>query len=326
MIQRYSDSTAPAARADGGTPWSKRNVLLTVAVGFASFFFYSFILNNYYYGDPAYYQRYYDYLSGRGPIWALQSQFDYLGSSELIYPLIAWAGSNFSVERYIFMAAFDGILYGLLIFVLRKYECNTFFISLCLTNFYIVVLATSAERLKFAYIFFLLALLTAGRIRLLCLTLAPLAHFQSLISYASLFVFHFFTSLSPKAKFAIGVAAFFGALTFSYFFYGAILGKVTAYQGQGGLLDLVSALALVAVAVSVFPNRIRVLATFIPLIILTFILGSDRMNMITFTIFFYICLLEKKTMHPAVIMIMGYFSFKSIGFINNVLIYGNGFI
>ena len=80
--------------------WTKRNLLIAVAVGVAAFAFYNFVLYNYYYGDPAHYQRYYDSLIGRDLIWALRSQSDYLGSSEIIYPMVAWIGSNALIEPY----------------------------------------------------------------------------------------------------------------------------------------------------------------------------------------------------------------------------------
>lgn len=324
---KLGHANSPAEQPQGRTErlGGKRNIIMAAAVGVAAFFFYSFILYAYYYGDPAYYQRYYDSLIGRDVIWALLSQFDYLGSSEVIYPVVAWIGSNAGIERHILMAAFDGLMYAALFLALRKYRCNPIFIALCLTNFYVIVLATSAERLKFAYIFFFLALLAVGRLRLVWFALAPLAHFQSFITYGSLFIWHFFSRLSARTKVAIGVFALIGTGGTIYFFYGALVGKFLSYQGQGGLLDILSAFALFSAALVIFPNRLKVFATLAPLIVLTFILGSDRMNMVVFTIFIFICLIENKTRHPVVLLIMTYFSIKSLGFCLNVLEYGNGF-
>lgn len=326
MKLRHADS--PAEQPQGRTErlGGKRSTIMAAAVGVAAFFFYSFILYAYYYGDPAYYQRYYDSLIGRDVIWALLSQFDYLGSSEVIYPVVAWIGSNAGIERYILMAAFDGLMYAALFLALRMYRCNPIFIALCLTNFYVIVLATSAERLKFAYICFFLALLAVGRFRLVWLAMAPLAHFQSLITYGSLFIWHFFTRLSARTKVAIGAFALIGTGAALYLFYGALVGKFLSYQGQGGLLDILSGLALFSVALAIFPNRLKVFATLAPLIVITFILGSDRMNMVVFSSFIYICLVENKTRHPAVLLIMSYFSIKALGFCLNVLEYGHGFV
>lgn len=326
MTLGYADRTATMAPASAEKLWSKRNMLMAAAVGVAAFIFYDFVLYNYYYGDPAHYQKYYESLIGRDVIWALRSQRDYLGSSELIYPIVAWVGSNAFIERYVFMAVIDGAMYAFLFNVLRVNQCHPIFIALCLTNFYVVVLATSAERLKFAYIFLFLALMTAGRIKLLWMALAPLAHFQSLITHGSIFVWHFFAHLSARVKVAIGVSATIGAMALLYFFYGALLDKFAAYQGRGGLVDILSGMALVGIALAIFQNRMRVFMTFAPLIALTFVLGSDRMNMVTFTSFLYICLIEKKTNHPAVLLVMVYFSIKAIEFIDNVLKYGNGFV
>lgn len=322
----YAASSATMPSAPAGRLWKKRDLLMAIAVGVAAFAFYSFILYNYYYGDPAHYQTFYDSLIGRDVIWALLSQRDYLGSSELVYPVIAWLGSNASIERYVLMAAFDGLMYAILFNTLRMYRCNPLFIALCLTNFYVIVLATSAERLKFAYICLFMALMAAGRIRLLWMALAPLAHFQSLITHGSIFIWHFFAHLSVRVKVAIGVAAAVATMGLLYFFYGALLDKFAAYQGEGGLIDILSGIALLGIALVIFPNKVRVFATLAPLIALTFVLGSERMNMVTFTTFMFICIIEKKTMHPAIILIMIYFSVKSVEFIDNVLKFGNGFV
>jgi hypothetical protein len=322
----YADSPVERARESAERRVSKRNIIVAAAVGAAAFFFYSFVLYAYYYGDPAHYQRYYDSLIGRDVIWALLTQRDYLGSSELIYPVVAWIGSNAGIERYVLMAAFDGLLYAVLFLVLRMYRCNPIFIALCLTNFYVVVLATSAERLKFAYICFFLALLAVGRIRLLWLALAPLAHFQSLITYGSILIWHFFTHLSMRTRVALGTLTAIGTGALIYFFYSALTDKFLSYQGLGGLLDILSGLALFGVALAIFSNRVRVFAALAPLIVLAFILGSDRINMVIFTSFIYICFIEDKTKNPAVLLLMSYFSVKSAIFILDVLKYGNGFI
>ena len=325
MIPEYAySSTTISTSAE--RLWTKRNLLIAVAVGVAAFAFYNFVLYNYYYGDPAHYQRYYDSLIGRDLIWALRSQSDYLGSSEIIYPIVAWIGSNALIERYVFMAAIDGAMYAVIYNTLRIHRCHPVFIVLFLTNFYVIVLATSAERLKFSYIFLFLALMTAGRIRLIWIALAPLAHFQSLITLGSVFVWHFFSQLSARMKVVIGVGTAVGAVGLLYFFSTALLAKFASYQGQGGLIDILSGLALCGAALAIFNNRTKVFVTFAPLIALTFVLGSDRMNMVTFTTFIYLCLVENKTKHPAVLAIMIYLSYKSFGFIDNVLKYGNGFI
>ncbi|MCA0978738.1 hypothetical protein LCM19_10215 [Qipengyuania flava] len=324
MNSVYADisTTTPASTE---RLWGKRNLLIAVAIGIAAFAFYNFVLQNYYYGDPAHYQRYYDSIIGRDLLWALQSQREYLGSSELIYPTVAWLGSNSLIERNLLMAAIDGAFYAVIFYTLKIYRCHPLFIALFLTNFYVIVLATSAERLKFAYIFLFLAFMTAGRVRLVWAALAPLAHFQSLITLGSIFIWHFFSHLSAKMKVVIGAGTAIGGMAMLYFFLDALLGKFASYQGRGDLLDILSGLALCGIALAIFRNRTKVFVTLAPLIALTFVLGSDRMNMVTFTTFIYLCLVEEKTKNPAVLAIMIYLSFKSIGFISNVLKYGNGF-
>lgn len=322
----YLDSPANRAIARAKAPWFRRSVLIASAVGFAAFVFYRYVLDHFYLGDPLFYQRYYDALRGRDVISAIILQRNFLGSSEIIYPLIAWAGSNAAIERNTLMAIFDGLMYAVLFRTLRLYRCNPAFIALCMTNFYIVVLATSAERLKFSYICLFIALMAAGRTRVIWLALAPLAHFQSLITQGSIFAAYFLANLSFRTKVILSLVAAVGAGIMLYFFSSALIGKFSSYRGQGSVVDSVSGLALCGIALVILHNRYAVFAAMAPLVILTFILGSDRMNMITFTVFIYFCLNQSKTSHPIVLLILAYFSFKSIGFVDNILKFGNGFI
>ena len=315
------NQTPPVFTSDGLI----RRFMVSGLLGAIAFFAFRYLLGVYYFGDPAIYQRFYDALLGRDLFASWTMQRDYLGSGEFLYPAVAWFFSNAGVERITTMALFDAIMYVALYQALRTYRVGVIFTSLALTNFYVLVLATSAERLKFSYIFLFLALTSAKRMRVPYLVVASLAHFQTLILEGAIIIWRFFSNVSPQIRVAlIGGGVIFGGAG-AYFFLDVLLSKFTSYQGQGGLVDLISGLALIVVALLVFKNKFQILVTMTPLAVLSLILGSARMNMIIFSVLTFLVLKERKANHPIILAVMLYFSFKAADFVFLIVNYGNGF-
>ena len=72
-------------------------------------------------------------------------------------------------------------------------------------------------------------------------------------------------------------------------------------------------------------NRWRMLLLLLPMYPAVSILGGQRVNMIAVTLVLYILITERRLNHPFVLLLLFYFSLKSIPFILNILIYGSGF-
>lgn len=303
----------------------RRHIWLSVGVGVFAFFFYRFVLDHYYLGDPLYYQRFYDAVGRMDLASAIISQRDYLGSSELVYPVVAWLGSNAGIERNTLMAAIGGVMYAILFSTLLRHRCNTAFIVLCMANFYLVVLATSAERLKFSYIFLFLAMMTAGRMRLIWMAMAPLAHFQSLITITSILIWNFFANFTLRVKAALVAVSAFCGIPVLYVFYEPIIEKFIIYREQAGLESLFAIIGLLGLSLVLFENKLRTVFTMLPLIIMTLAVGGSRLNMIAVTVFLYMAIKDQKTGNPAVLLVMCYFAFKSVVFVRDILLYGTGF-
>ena len=64
---------------------------------------------------------------------------------------------------------------------------------------------------------------------------------------------------------------------------------------------------------------------FLPLIIIAYISGDQRINMMIFTIGMYYIITEKKFNHPFIIILLIYYSIKSIFFLYNIFKYNNGY-
>lgn len=182
----------------------------------AIFFFFAWgflislpLLHLYSGGDQVHYTAYYDYLANKNLLQAYLSQHEYLGSSELVYPLIAWIGSNLGLDKVLYFSFWNATLLLFIGILLLKHNASATFIFLTLFNFYLFVLLTGAERLKFAYIFLLLAALTQNSSRLIMIGAAIASHLQALITTAALMGF--------KATSAI--RSLRSAHSFSQYFY-----------------------------------------------------------------------------------------------------------
>jgi hypothetical protein len=62
-----------------------------------------------------------------------------------------------------------------------------------------------------------------------------------------------------------------------------------------------------------------------PLIVLAWLLGDFRINMIIFIVGMYLLIIEGRSNHPLAIVMMLYFSLKSLPFIYRIYLYGHGF-
>jgi len=325
MSLKNAANQAKHAAADDALLPDKLQAGAAAALGLAAFLFYKYILEYYYGGDPHWYQIYYDSLMSQDLLGALTSQSKFLGSSEVIYPVIAWLGSRAGIDRNTLMAAFDGVFYFFIASYLIREKCSPLFVALTLTNFYLVVLCTSAERLKFSYLFLVFALFASGRLRFAWVALSPLAHFQNIITISSLIIYNFLGNLSLKVKIVMAVISSLGAGAIVFLFSDALSSKFASYSGRGDVFDAIPAGMVLIVSLFVFKNKSLSFFSLLPLVMLSAILGGERVNMIVFTIFYYIVLSEKKTRNPVVLVMMGYFSFKTIGYIQNVFSFGDGF-
>lgn len=306
--------------------------LLTSVFGFLI----SYILLSYYtLGDQIAYHAFYENLTNSNISQIPLTQFKYTGSAEPAYGVISWVGANSGLTKNIYTSLFNCFFIVTLIRYLIVKNANVVFIFLALTNFYFVVLLTGAERLKFSYIFLLLALsCNKKNISLLLYTIATLNHFSTIMLIASSFsgrISEFSISkkfLVRKIPVKLVSALFVIVITLIIFsqFQSQLIGKIAAYLGNGSALALTNISLLFFVSAIVFPKRPDIFFSLITMSIAVFLLGADRVNMLAVTIFLYFAVDGKKTSHPLVLALMLYFSVKSIPFIYNIFVHGNGFI
>lgn len=287
-------------------------------------------------GDQTHYRGFYNYCFYDS--YTFEQQFfcfqDTLGSSEPGYFLISKLFNSLLISKDIYIAIANSILTFLsVILIFKHYKViwhRHVFIFLVLTNYYFIVMLFAAERLKFGFIFLILALFFNQRKRLFLFASAMLMHAQMAIMIAPFFLTNIFSEKSRwfmKALTIIGGLVLFGGI--SYFLQGHIQAKYEAYSTlESGNFGLTGALKTSVFIILAFISirKILVIIAGSPLIILSYFLGSDRIGMLAFIMYVGFVLYYKNKMDLLLFLVMLYFSYKSIEFISNILQYGTGYI
>jgi hypothetical protein len=301
----------------------------------ALFFFVSLsFLGAYSLGDQVHYHNFYNLIRGVPFSQVAPIALSTIDSAEPLSWLVLWVGSNLGFDKDLWIAFLNTFLIVGLVIILKKNSAPWYLVPLLLTNFYVIVLMTSAERLKIGYIFLIWAFIFEGRWRVFFNILSPLAHLQSLIFIISLFMssiskqvryFFVFGKFRKKEFLYIFILIFLVALIFIYLQDG-ILRKVQVYASESiSVNELVNIFLLVIIGLLVTKDRLRLFLALLPLIAAVAIIGGQRVNMIAVSVFIGLMMYERRLSHPLVVLLLFYFSMKSIPFVLNIYQYGNGF-
>jgi len=257
-----------------------------------------------------------------------------VGSSEPLSLFLIWIGAVLSIDKHIYISIWNFVLISGICHLGNLHKLRPITIFLLLTNFYLFVLITTTERLKFAYIIGIWAIIYRGKLGLTLAAISPLAHFQSLLFLpglvASQRLLQTFRALSRgiiKSKDFIAGCTITSAAAFTfYYFSDTLLHKATSYYNQmPPNSDLVNLAILTSIATIVTRRKINMLMMLLPMFVLAVFLGANRINMIAFSLVFYALLQEQKCEHPLILFLLTYFSVKSIPFILNIILFGDGF-
>lgn len=292
------------------------------------------LLSHYVFGDQVHYQRFYDDLmyAEAGEVMLLART--HVSSSEPITAYVLWLGAQIGIEKNFYVSFFNTFLLSMLFFLLKAQGAKWYVVLLLLTNFYVVVLLTGAERLKFAYILFAIAALLPVKYGLVILMLSPLAHLSSIIFIFGLFSWRFadvvrravlqLKILSRHIVMALFCAVFAAVVLF--YAYEAALSKASIYSYMAPPISSVfNLLALLVCGLFVSRDRFSTSFAMIAFVPFVLILGPDRVNMIAFSVFIYILLMEGRLSHPVVLLLLVYLTLKTIPFVQNIFLFGNGF-
>ena len=299
------------------------------------FFIYAYILvTPYIEGDQYFYRLFYSSLANTRIADVIPLAAQKIGAVEPLSIYILWAGANLGIDKDIYISFLNVILLTSLFLFCRKNYVGSIPLFLLLTNYYIIVLMTGAERLKIAYIIILWATLYTGNKARLFLVSSSLAHFQNLIVLPSLLLANYSESMRRLLKagkfklrfmFAILIMVLFALVFFGIFnetIIRKVLASITSDARDIGLTNLIF---LSTVGIFATRNRWRMILLLLPMYPAVTLLGGQRVNMIAVTLVLYILITERRLNHPFVLLLLFYFSLKSIPFILNIFIYGTGF-
>lgn len=299
------------------------------------FFTYAYLLiYPYVEGDQYYYRLFYSALADAKFNEVMPLALEKVASVEPLSIYMLWIGAKTGLDKDIYISLLNVILLlGLFLFC-RKNNVGPIPLFLLLTNYYIIVLMTGAERLKIAYIILFLATLYSTNKGRALTGISGFAHLQNFLMFPSLLLANYSTAIRrifKAGKFKIElflvsvIMTVFAVFLFSIF-NDAIIKKVFAsIENSDSSIQILNLLILSFVAFFATRNRWRMALILLPMYPAVSILGGQRVNMIAVTLVLYFLIKERALNHPFVLALLLYFSFKSITFIQNIILYGSGF-
>lgn len=260
----------------------------------------------------------------------------HLGASEPFYRFLIGMAAYFGVDRILYLSFWNAVLIGSLGYVLIKNRCSLLFGALLLTNYYLIVILGPAERLKFAYLFLVLAFAVDNlKLRFALSAASFFFHTQALIQFVSAAGFWVASNiralaLAPLRTTLFAMAGGIALGTVLYFFYESV-GQSIAFKSaiysedSGGITEALQWAMLLIAGLFVFRNRFAYFVGMLPMSVLTVLYGS-RVNVATLSLFVAMAIAEGKTRNLAVLAVMSYMTFKSVGFMVNVVQHGSGYV
>jgi len=310
-----------------------KKLIHSTLIGIICFLISFSLLQNYTGGDQVPYRIFYEKIADLS-FWDVglvaKSVID---SNEPLAWFVLWLGSYIGIDKDVWISFLNVVLILGLFALLVRHKAPWYVSLLIFTNFYIFVLMTSAERLKISYILLIFAFLSVSYKRYIFLFLTPFAHLQSIIFLAGLALFSLHGVITDSVKkFKIkppplikSVFLIIMTTPLILLLESGIVSKLNKYLNSSLKIEFASITILLVLTTIVTPNKMRMLLAFVPMFSAVFLIGGFRVNMVAVTLALGILMLEQRLKHPLVLLLLFYFSFKSILFVYNIYIHGEGF-
>ena len=307
------------------------NLLIFICYAIFSYFFSTQNI----WGDQLYYADAYNYISQNSISDAYAYYVGKTSGTEPVYFMFIWLFSRI-FEKNILMSIVNGIFAVAIYNVLRKYQLRWIILALLSINFYLMVLFFSAERLKFSFLFLFLFMGAQGYWRYIYSFAALLSHYQMGMMYISLFLGKLrFSQINLNQKFTYNKSfIFLLKLVFSVIFVGGvgfllfhnIYDKVLKYsQDSQGFAALIKPLVFLFLSLIYARKKTEAILTQLPLLLFSFLIGSDRVVIFSYLIFLSFALKVNRGLNIGVVLSSCYFFGAGIFFLENTLIFGDGF-
>lgn len=283
-------------------------------------------------GDQEHYRLFYDNISNYSFFNGFIAYRSYLGANEPVYYFIVYVLNTF-LDKDILFSLINAVFGFFLSYTLINLRVNKIIVFSTLFNFYFLVLLFSAERLKVSMMFFLIAVNQSSNFKqYFYLFLSILSHVQSLMV---VYVFKFaqlkseFKKIIKKGNIfgiLLLIAVFLGLVGILFYMRGYLTDKYIAYENKSGIINILKPLLFCFLTISYCKKKwFDILILFIPLIILSILIGEERIVIFCYSIFMYYAIQKNKGINIGVLVTNIYFLYKGVEFILNILNNGNGF-
>ncbi len=299
---------------------------------FIAFVFSIYILPFYTEGDQAHYIKLYKdcFISGEDQWFCYVNT---IGSAEPIYFLLTKIAQGFVGKDFYISIANAALVFLITLIILKNYKVvwhRHLFLWSIFLNYYLMVLFFSAERLKFSLIFFLIATLFLNiKYKIIFYLVALFTHLQSGLLFSP-----YLTSLIVKKelsllkKFLIFFTTVLVGLAVFLLLREHIESKLLAYTSEedaSNIMGVLKTLIFIVLAVST-TRKLDPLLAGLPLVIASFIFGGERISILAFFLYLGYVIYYQRKMDVIMFMVMLYFIFTGYKFLNNILIYGTGYL
>ena len=320
--------------------------LATISVVFCVFIG-SFIFAPYYFGgDQYHYNRIFDEAKHLSLLDAYTLYRARLVSWELGHFIVIWVTAGLGIEKNLVMALANSTLAYFIMKICNKWGVSLLVSSsICITNFYMFALYFSAERLKFAFLFFIISIYYLNnRKKLLVFSfLSMVSHLQFVILYLAFVFPKFFGEYLKRLK-RIFITSrivvrteLFGttALLIMGIFIWVIMGEhlINKFnyhwiiaKNESAILNIYRVLIFFGMTIFYAKKKYKVITlNYLPLIIAIYFVSGNRLNIFAYVLFLSYALAYKRGLNFGVIVTSIYFFFKSIGFVNRIVDTGYGY-
>ncbi|QEI07193.1 hypothetical protein FXN63_16110 [Pigmentiphaga aceris] len=312
---------------------SAARTVVPLAVGLACTMFSLYIFPYYTSGDQLYYRNFYDGLPFYDWTNGLGFYADTLDSREPGYYTLVFLLAPL-IEKDWLMSILNGALGYVLTLWLLRVRTSMIVIALVFTNFYLLVLFFSAERLKLAMLCFLLAFTLRGPLRYVFAGLSVLTHSQTMILWVSRLAYPAWgmakrlmtARLDGKPIRMLG--GLLGATVAAFLLYEHVVGKFLVYAAEsGGIQTLLKPLAfLIAAQVYAHGRRFEALLVHLPIMAAAYAVGPDRVVIFSYFAFMYYGVQYRRGLNVLTMVFLVYFALKGVTFIEDTIHYGSGFM
>lgn len=290
------------------------------------------ILGYYTEGDQEKYILVYDKMNNFSLYEAYSHYYSILSSLEFGHFFIIWIASSLGIDKNFLIAISNGMLAVSFLYYGKKLNASLLvLIPVVFTNYYFLAVYTELERLKFAFLFFILSLIVIENKKLFYLlsVVALLTHLQFLVFYASFLfklVLQQFQKVLMTYKINWSLVIIVVGLVIIILVMGEHLSRKLRYYFQGlDYLAFFKAIPFFILALYYSKKKKETTVFFSILSFSILLVGGDRLNIFAYFLFLYYGLQYNRGLNFGVFVTTIYFAIKSISFIGNIFEYGRGY-